>query len=837
MIARASQFVLAAPGDIVSFRWGRLAEFDDPRLLWLAVALAAVAAGVFVGWLYRREREAVPRWALFVLAGLRLIAFAGAIIYFLDPLKRADQQVVTESRLAVLVDVSQSMAVEDETVDDQDGATRSAAALAALDQGGVLAALRSQHDVSLWAFDNAWRRVGEWDRDKAATDGRGPGSGEDAQDNDGEPERDQRSRLFDPAAFTPLGVETRMGDALQAVLAPQSGGPLAGVVLFSDGGQNRGVDPLALTDALAELKAPLEAIGVGSTQPRRNVRVQELIAPSRAYPDDKTIVRALLQGESYSGRTVEVELFAREGSPDAAAVSLGKGTAIFENDADTAEVEFDLEPAAIGRLELEAVVAAPPDDQYGDDNRRTAEIEIVDSNTRVLLVASGATRDYRFLRNQLRRDRHVTVDVLLQGAPAGISQDADTILAAFPSTKKELFAYDCIVAFDPDWTQLDALQVEMLEQWVAQEAGGMIVVAGPINTAAWLQSPEHIPIRSLYPVEFQRRLTLMDDGLFGSTTPWPLAFTREGEEADFLWLGDSPAESRANWQKFPGVFGCYAVRGPKPGAQVYARYSDPDAGIVAEQPVYFAEHFYGGGRVFYMGSGEVWRLRAVDPAYFEILYTQLIRHVSEGRLLRGSSFGRMLIERDRYFVGDTVVVRAQLSTPSREPYPAGSVDARITPPAPRGRQRRTGGSSGGQIVKLVADASRPGNFIGQFTVTSEGDYRIELTVSDAPDDVLSKRITATTPDLEFADTRRNAALLEALAERTGGRYYASPQLAVKGATGVPTVAELLPSRAETTTSVGLPDEDFAELVNRILLGVICGALCLEWLLRRLLKLA
>ena len=47
----------------------------------------------------------------------------------------------------------------------------------------------------------------------------------------------------------------------------------------------------------------------------------------------------------------------------------------------------------------------------------------------------------------------------------------------------------------------------------------------------------------LYPVEFQRRLTLLDDGLFGSQAPWPIEFTREGKEADFLWLGDTPEEA------------------------------------------------------------------------------------------------------------------------------------------------------------------------------------------------------------------------------------------------------------------------------------------------------
>ena len=50
-------------------------------------------------------------------------------------------------------------------------------------------------------------------------------------------------------------------------------------------------------------------------------------------------------------------------------------------------------------------------------------------------------------------------------------------------------------------------------------------------------------------------------------------------------------------------------------------------------------------------------------------------------------------------------------------------------------------------------------------------------------------------------------------------------------------AELIESRAETKVLHGKPDEKFTERVNQALLVVICGALCLEWLLRRLMKLA
>jgi hypothetical protein len=836
-----SRFLLlaqtASPGDtaaraaeFVSYRFGRVERFDDPRLLWAGVAAVSAALILFVAWQYRRETSAISGAKAALLAVLRLIAFAGAIVFFLDPLKRTDQEVVTDSRVVVLVDASQSMAVEDEAADGADRLSRTAAVERVLADSPLLDELRQRHDVTLAIFDADVRRLAQWKRsDPPAPPPKAPPA------SAGEPSEAEDDGLTDQLTAQlgeALGAETRLGDALEAVLSHRTGGPLAGVIAFTDGGQNAGVDPLAAVDLAVAADAPLITVGVGSTEPRRNLRLVELIAPSRAYPEDKTVIRAVVQGEGYAGRTAQVELYARQG--DAAEILVDRAPVEFTAALETVPVEFELEPTDIGRLHLEARLVAPEDDQYADDNRRSTEMEIVETSSRVLLIASGAMRDYRFLRNQLQRDRHATVDVLLQLSPPGISQDADKILDEFPRTREELFQYDAIVAFDPDWTRLDPEQVALLESWVAEEAGGLIVVAGPVHTAAWLQSPEHAKIRAMYPVEFQRRLTLLDDGLYGSKTPWPIEFTREGEEADFLWLADSPEESRARWRRFPGVFGCYAVKGPKPGAQVYARYSDPEAGIATERPVYFADHFYGAGRVFYMGSGELWRLRTLDVGYFEALYTQLVRHVSQGRLLRGSSRGRLLVERDRYYVGDTVVIRATLSNADRQPLEVPKVVARVTYPS--------SGSSGTaregvRNVELLADKSRPGNFVGQFTVSNEGTYAIALEAPDAPGEQLEKRITASIPDLEFNETRRNEPLLNALAAGAGGQYYPSPQLAATGGGGVPRASELLESRAETKIVRGKPDPKFTERTNQWLLGVICGALSLEWLLRRLMKLA
>jgi hypothetical protein len=291
-----------------------------------------------------------------------------------------------------------------------------------------------------------------------------------------------------------------------------------------------------------------------------------------------------------------------------------------------------------------------------------------------------------------------------------------------------------------------------------------------------------------------------------------------------LWLADSGPASGQIWAGFAGVFGYYAVRGAKPGATVYARYSDPEAGHGDQRPVYLAGQFYGAGRVFYLGSGEIWRLRALDDHYFEQFYTKLIRHVSEGRLLVGSSHGMLLVERDRYLLGGTVVVRAQLNDAQFEPLEVGSVKLEIGRP-----------DSTTESLTLAADPLRKGMYVGQFTALQEGTYRLEMAVPQTHES-LSRRIQVKVPDLERENPERNDALLSEIAKSTQGIYYVGAD-AVLGARGLPPVAGQLHDRTETTYLAGITDVEFERRMSDGLLIAICGALCLEWLIRRLSKLA
>ena len=529
---------------------------------------------------------------------------------------------------------------------------------------------------------------------------------------------------------------------------------------------------------------------------------------------------------------VTLQLFSKSAGPHAA--EPGDGTlvesreVILGGDGEVLPVKFELAPKEAGRRTLTLRVEAPPADRDPTDNHREADVEIVDRKNRVLLLAGGPMREYRFLRNQLHRDASTTVDVLLQTARPGIAQDAAAVLDDFPATREEMYRYDCVVAFDPDWLALGAAQIDLLESWVAEQGGGLVVIAGPVNAGnpigGWVQDERMAKIRTLYPVAFQRRFAV-ETSSYVAKEPWPLDFTREGTEAEFLWLADDAAASRQAWAEFAGVYSFFPVRDAKPGATVLARFADPRAASGDKAPVYLARQFYGSGRVCYLGSAEMWRLRKADETYFEKFYTKLIRHVSQGRLLRGSARGTLLVGRDRYLLGNSVEVRAQLTDAQLEPLVAPEVAMQVIGP-----------DASVQTLKLRPDPSRIGTFAGQFTVLREGVYRLELPVSDNKEQRLTRRIQVKMPDLERENPERNDALLGKIAKATEGKYYVGLDQAFAAAATDP-VVEQLTDRTKTIILTAPPDRLWQQTWLGWLMVLACGLLCVEWLIRRLVKLA
>ena len=140
-------------------------------------------------------------------------------------------------------------------------------------------------------------------------------------------------------------------------------------------------------------------------------------------------------------------------------------------------------------------------------------------------------------------------------------------------------------------------------------------------------------------------------------------------------------------------------------------------------------------------------------------------------------------------------------------------------------------------VTLQADATRPGTFAGQLTVLQEGEYRLELPVPQSDNQRLPARhLQVALPDLERENPQRNDPLLGRLAKDTGGVYYAGIEAAIGPKATDPLVAHLK-DRSKTSVLTAAPDPLWEETWLKWMMLALCGLLCGEWLIRRLLKLA
>ena len=638
--------------------------------------------------------------------------------------------------------------------------------------------------------------------------------------------------------LVPKGVETRLGEALRYVVEKERGGSIAAIVVFTDGNSNSGIKPEAVAEMAKRSRIPIYAVGIGSNRKPVNVRLTELRVPPRVFPGDAFTITAFVQAHGLKNRWVEVELastddIGQEADFDKDAVIEDQQRVRLEDQEQVVSVRFEVTPSETGRRVYQVNVHPLKSERNSHDNQKQAVVRVVERNSRVLLFAGGPTREYRFVRNLMFRDQRTTIDVLLQSAKSGISQEADEILFEFPSHADELFQYDAMIAFDVDWTKLDQNQIELLERWVAEKAGGLVLVAGPVHTPNWTAlergNPRLDTIRALYPVIFYgQTATTFHLGRTGGAQAWPLEFTAEGHAAEFLWLDESALGSQRVWSSFSGVYGYFAAKNHKKSARVYARFNDPQIATAGELPVYLAGHFYGGGRVFYMASGEMWRLRALDESYFEQFYTKLIRFVSQGRLLRDSSRGLLLVDKERSLLGETLTVRAVLADAQHRPLKAAKVAAQLVLPD---------GSRQALVMTIPHNAAREGLYAAQFTTTLDGDYRIELPVPQGDrDELLVREVHARLPDLEIEHPERNDPLLKHLSQSTDGAYFVGMNSVVLPNGRSPLVDAIIP-QDHVTYIPGAPDQLFDEVLNLWLLVFLSTMLSLEWLIRRLHKLA
>ncbi|HWL07617.1 MAG TPA: hypothetical protein VNQ76_04375 [Planctomicrobium sp.] len=802
-----AQLLLAQSGaELSTSTW----EWDVPFSAgdWIPILLLFVAIGTTI-WFGLRDRRSLSLPAVLFLMLLRLSFLVVALIIAFNPHERTQTDAYRDSRVILLVDTSQSMQQPESDPREQSAVkqSRATAVQKLLAESPLVEELRKDHVVDVYSFDSGisapLARLPSHVQESAGT---GSNSSETGTEQPPTPRWEE--------LLAPRGLSTHLGDALDALLAETKSSTLSGVVVLTDGASNAGRDVQVPRERARQQGTRLVAVGVGSTEPPLNLEVARVIAPTDVQKGDPFEITAQLRGTGLTGRQVHVDLLQqKEGDADATVVASQE--LILPEEEQTGEVVFELQPPDAGTIEY-TVRARMSDgiETREDDNQQSKSVNIFDRPMRVLIIAGGPLRDYRYARTILYRHPSMETDIWLQTGSLGINQEANKLLYRFPETVEELYGYDVLLAFDPDWTKISPQQREMLSNWIANEGGGLIIVAGDVHTPVLAAGEEYDDVRKLYPVlldEVGLRLTNREV----AQTPFPLTFTPEGQAAEFLKLSDNNSENP--WEAFQGIYATYPTRGAKAGTTIYAEFSDPLSRGRGGQPIAIAGQRYGQGQVLFLGSPELWRLRAMNAAYLERLWTKLVRKGAEGRSKRGLQRGMFILDGREFILGQSIPLRARALNAQFEPLASDTLTIEAFGP---------GGAPIVPSPQLRKDPIRPSEFTGEFRGMTPGRYRLAFRLPESTEEVTTE-IELQLPRQEAASLVQDVGLLKRLVEGTNGQY-------VSIADAASLVPSLLPNQGERV----IIDQRLRELWDRgWLMGLLAGLVCLEWLMRKLWKMA
>ena len=802
-----------------------------------------------------RDSRFLNRQARIVLLVPRLVVLALVLFIVLNPQRRTQLSRVEKSRVGILLDTSLSMAFPAldatstpektdskaksvSTAPNPEVSSRANAALQSIVTSGVLKELSKTHAVTVYTFDSQLAgplavASDETVRfvDSRNTDSESGDSSSLATVNLDEPTSDAANAIEAPASLTrwntilqPRGAETRLGESLYQMIGQLSGRTLSGVVVVSDGRTNAGLDTEPARVRAERSGTRLITVGLGSQKPQMNLWIAGMQSPTDVHQGDPFDINVLVHGTGSAGQKGTVRLFQQSADSDGKdRRQVSEQSIDFVEDISPISLRFNQQLTVPGKYEFVVQIESPTGitEMTTDDNERRRTIEVTDRRMKVLLISSGPMRDYQFVRNALFRHSGIESDVWLQSVTdenvGFVSQEAKTLLTKFPTTEAELFAYDVIVAFDPDWSRLSAEQQTFLNRWVSEHSGGLVVIAGEIFTPKLAQNSDSFrDINVLYPVLLNRMLPDMQLTQ-RADEPWPVTLTPEGRTTEFLKIADATGNASVDlWSTFKGIYRSYPVRGIRDGAVVLIEYGNPRARTELGQPPFLASQFYGTGRTVFVGSAETWRLREISPEGHQRFWTSLIREVGQGRRSRGTARGLLLLDRTEVAPGQPVSIRAQLYDAQLQPLVTDSVPMSII-------------DAEGRTInipdRLNADGRGAGQYVNSFRPPRSGAYRISVPVPESSD-VLQTTIDVVVPNLEAQNPTQNVELLSNLTRDTQGRYLSVSEIS--------TLPSLLPDQSQPI----IVDEQLRTLWDRgWLMFLLVILLAFEWIMRRVWRLS
>jgi len=339
-------------------------------------------------------------------------------------------------------------------------------------------------------------------------------------------------------------------------------------------------------------------------------------------------------------------------------------------------------------------------------------------------------------------------------------------------------------------------QLATLQEMVQQRGSSLLVLSGPRYAPAAFGNT---PVAELLPVK------VGEGALPVAPTEYP-AVTEVGRRS-FAMLGVDDADNQRIWSLLRPIDRVPRLEGVKAGAVVVAEL--PASAARAEAYPLIAWHRSGTGKVMYLGTDELWRLRfKTGDRYHAAFWNKSIQFLALSRLLGGNK--RINLEADLVQLrpGQRTNVRAYVLDDGFQPVKSG--EYKVTVEQGEGPPRE---------IVLVPVPGTPGLFQGPLTLEGEGRYKVLPPTVDR-ESATTLELVVASANREQAEPAAQPARLRQMAELSGGQFLTAADW--------PALGGLLEGRPQTM--IESRDVDLWDHWLPYAAFVACAGA--EWFLRR-----
>jgi uncharacterized membrane protein len=722
-----------------------------------AVVIAAVAIA-FVSYRILRTRVAWREQA--ALAALRLAALAIVLFCIFRPVLVVKAAVAQQNVVGILIDDSRSMQLTDENGSRGDLIRRTFAN----PDSPIMKALSDRFLIRTFRFSSSTARLG------AASD------------------------------LTFGGTQTRLANAIESARQELAGLPVSGLVLVTDGADTTDA---TVADALLASKAealPVFTVGVGQETLSKDIQVGRVSTPRVALKGTSLLVDAVLTQTGYAGQTVTLDV------EDGGRV-VGSQPVRLPADGDPVSVRVRFTATEAGPRVFRLKVSPQPGEVVTQNNQRDVQIDVRDRRERILYYEGEPRFEMKFARQAIKDDQNLELVTLVRTAENKHFRfdikSPEELVAGFPKTREELFAYRGLVLGSIEATAFTADQLRMISEFVDVRGGGLLVLGGGRSFAEGGYAGT--PLAEALPVTLEKA-----GSGFTHVKVHP---TRAGEAQAVTQLGDTEQASADRWKTMPSLTTVNLIEAVKPGGTVLLSGTDDRH----RERVVLAWQRYGRGKsiAFPVQDSWLWQMHAtirVDDQTHENFWRQMLRWLVDG--VPDVVETRPLA--DRVEPGQPVTLTADVVDPRFVELNDANVVAHVTSPS-------------GQVsaVPLQWTGERNGQYRATLPTAETGWYeaKVEATRDGKTVGTGVAHVRTAPDDAEYFDAAMHGPLLKRIAQETGGRFYA--------ADNVTALPEDLKYSGRGVTAV-----EERELWHMpILLLSLVAVLCAEWGLRRYWRLA